>query len=201
MKTRLDGFDKQAQNRATSVSLCTATRMSTQEGLVTVHVNGFRIARLSFLVEVHADPLSSGPVHAQEKRYRTAFASYASEDRDGVLARVQGIQKAVPGLDVFLDVVKLRSGDFWQQRLRQEIVTRDVMYLFWSEAASHSKWVEWEWRCGLDERGINFIDPVPLVSPEEVPPPEELANILHFGDWVLAYMSCTRHSSQASGKL
>jgi hypothetical protein len=62
------------------------------------------------------------------------------------------------------------------------------MYLFWSEAASRSQWVEWEWRCGFQERGIDFIDPCPLVSPDSVPPPKELADQLHFNDWVLAYM-------------
>ena len=71
----------------------------------------------------------------------------------------------------------LRSGDHWQERLRAEILRRDVLYLFWSEAASKLTWVEWEWRCALQERGIDFIDPVPLVSPQEVPPPPELAGL------------------------
>ncbi len=38
------------------------------------------------------------------------------------------------------------------------------------------------------ERGLEFIDPVPLVSPDKVKPPPELAGQLHFNDWVLAYM-------------
>jgi len=41
-------------------------------------------------------------------RHRHAFASYAGEDRVEVLKRVQGIQKAVPTLEVFVDVLKLR---------------------------------------------------------------------------------------------
>jgi hypothetical protein len=44
-----------------------------------------------------------------------------------------------------------------------------------------------EWRTALDMRGIEYIEPVPLVSPEEVPPPEELSE-LHFNDWVIPYM-------------
>ena len=68
-------------------------------------------------------------------------------------------------------------------------MTRDVMYLFWSEAASRSKWVEWEWRYGYEKRGIDFIDPCPLDPPSKVPPPKELADLIHFDDWVLAYMS------------
>jgi hypothetical protein len=36
-------------------------------------------------------------------------------------------------------------------------------------------------------RGVDYIDPVPLVSPDLVPPPPELAQ-LHFNDWVLAFV-------------
>ena len=36
-------------------------------------------------------------------------------------------------------------------------------------------------------RGIEGIDPVPLVSPSEVPPPTELGSQMHFNDWILAY--------------
>jgi hypothetical protein len=35
---------------------------------------------------------------------------------------------------------------------------------------------------------LEFIDPVPLVSPEQVPPPPELAT-KHFNDWILAFRS------------
>lgn len=122
-------------------------------------------------------------------RTRRAFASYASSDRDAVLARVQGIQKAVPTIDVFLDVARLRSGDNWREALQQELIGRDVLYLFWSEAASRSRWVDWEWRCALKQHGIRLIDPVPLVSPEVVPPPPGLALLLHFNDWILAFMT------------
>ena len=95
--------------------------------------------------------------------------------------------KAVPDLDVFLDVLSLRSGEDWAQALVRTIPASDVFYLFWSEHAKRSEWVEREWRCALEIRGLDFIDPVPLVSPELVPPPAELA-AKHFNDWVLAFM-------------
>ena len=63
-----------------------------------------------------------------------------------------------------------------------------MFYLFWSKAASDSEWVEKEWRTALRFRGIDYIDPVPLISPKDVPPPEELGDELHFNDWVLAHM-------------
>jgi len=41
-----------------------------------------------------------------------------------------------------------------------------------------------EERYALEKRGLHFIDPCPLVSPKEVPPPKELEN-LHFNDrWI-----------------
>jgi actin-like ATPase involved in cell morphogenesis len=170
-----------------------------RRGLASVHIDGVKILRLDFVVQVVESLADARPINqheaaranrleATETRLRRAFASYASADRDAVLARIQGIQKGAPALDIFLDVAHLRSGDHWQERLRAEILERDVLYLFWSEAASRSTWVEWEWRCALRERGIDFIDPVPLVSPEQVPPPPELAATLHFNDWVLTFL-------------
>src|SRR5262249_33952744 len=124
---------------------------------------------------------------SREQRFRTAFASYASEDQVDVAHRVQGIQAALPELDIFLDVVKLRAGKDWKKQLEEEIASRDVFYLFWSRAASASSWVAWEWNLALGRRGLDYIHPVPMVSPREVPPPPELAS-LHFNDWTLALL-------------
>lgn len=116
---------------------------------------------------------------------RRGFASYASDDRDEVMGRIQGMLKIAPALDIFVDVLSLRSGERWEVRLEQEIAARDVLYLFWSSAASRSDWVDREWRWALQKRGLEFIDPVPLQPPSIVPPPAELAS-LHFNDWTLA---------------
>jgi len=172
-----------------AVSVPKKVTLGPKRGTAVILISGVPIMKIFFIVEVASKARNAQPVAVKERRYNRAFASYASQDRDAVLARIQGMLKAAPNLDVFLDVAKLRSGEHWQDRLREEIVTRDVMYLFWSEAASHSKWVEWEWRCGFRERGIEFIDPCPLAPPTKVPPPGELADKLHFNDWVLAYMS------------
>ena len=161
----------------------------TKQGVVTVHVEGHRVARLLFVVEFGPQPCEVSELPTDEVRCRRAFACYASEDEEAVLRGVQGLQKGVRGLDIFFARASLRSGEKWKERLREEILARDVMYLFWSRAASQSEWVEWEWRLGLRERGIDFIDPFPLVSPQEVPPPKELADELHFNDWVIAYTS------------
>ncbi len=157
-------------------------------GLVSFRADGLEIAKLHFDLVVGQHEAPQQPLTVKEKRFRTAFASYASEDRDAVLARVQGIQKVIPQLDIFLDVASLRSGQRWAEQLVNEVTGRDIFYLFWSAHAQKSEWVRREWQTALQARGIDYIDPVPLAPPDEVPPPPELAGQLHFNDWVLAYM-------------
>lgn len=155
-------------------------------GVARVSVHDLQIARIRFLLLVGAETSPANDLAAQVKHHRKAFASYASEDRDEVLGRIQGMQKVVPDLEVFLDVATLKSGQDWEKTLWREIPASDVFYLFWSAAAKASPWVEKEWRCALSTKGEDFIDPVPLVSPDLVPPPDELGR-KHFNDWILAY--------------
>jgi hypothetical protein len=180
-------WEGEVGNATFSVSVPESAAVGSHSGVATVHLDGIQVARVTFAVLVDQQSISCKFLSAEQRRHRTAFASYAHEDRDAMLARIQGIQKGAPDLDIFLDVASLRSGEHWQERLNSEIVRRDVFYLFWSAAASRSEWVNWEWRCALRERGIDFIDPCPLEPPDQIPPPRELADRLHFNDWTLAY--------------
>jgi len=156
-------------------------------GVAFIYASGLRIAHVDFELTVGATSGPAKQVPSRYERYRKAFASYSSQDRNDVLARIQGMQKIAPSLEIFLDVLKLRSGQDWQQELWKVIPENDVFYLFWSQHARDSDWVEKEWRCALSVRGIDFIDPCPLVSPDVAPPPPELSS-KHFNDWVLAFM-------------
>jgi hypothetical protein len=88
-------------------------------------------------------------------------------------------------LDVFVDVLSLRSGEDWEIQIQRQIRVRDVFFLFWSLNASRSVEVDREWRIALQMRGIEYIDPVPLSDPRVSPPPKELAS-LHFNDLYVA---------------
>src|SRR5439155_4643314 len=79
-----------------------------RHGLATVHIDGLQIARVHFVIQVGRASLDVDRIPTREERHRKAFPSYASADRDKVLARIQGIQKAAPELDVSLDVLSLR---------------------------------------------------------------------------------------------
>lgn len=115
-------------------------------------------------------------------KLKTAFASYASADRDRVLDRVASI-RINSGLDVFVDCLSLCPSDLWKPRLEREIKSRDVFLLFWSKQAASSRWVEWEWQTALRERGRAAIQIHPL---ELGPTPPDLLQDIHFGDPIMA---------------
>lgn len=157
-------------------------------GTVVIALQGLLITEVQFELRSDRAPVEDREAVAQTASSpRTAFASYASDDRMEVMRSVQGIAKGAPSLDIFVDVDTLRSGDDWQRKLSAYISTSDILYLFWSSAASRSEWVGREWRMGLRAKGIAFIDPFPLTSPELVPPPAELKS-LHFNDRYLMYI-------------
>ncbi len=155
-------------------------------GIATVTVDGLRVAMVHVGIEVGAVSSTASKLVGHAAQPRRAFACYSSLDRDEVLARIQGMQKVVPELDVFLDVHSLRSGQDWEKEVVRAIESSDVFYLFWSANARKSAEVDKEWRMALKFKGREFINPIPLVSPCDVPPPVELAD-KHFNDWTLAF--------------
>jgi hypothetical protein len=193
---RLDGF-KVTDNRESFFWLGEITnvpfiveasadlRPGVYPGQISILHAGMLLTRLVFDVEVGTAIGETARLGVRRERISSAFASYASADREEVLRRVQGIMAA--GVDVFLDVLSLRAGDAWEEQLIENIREKDVFYLFWSIAASKSQWVEREWRYALNEKGIEYIQPIPLSDPREAPPPQELAG-RHFNDLILAYL-------------
>jgi serine/threonine protein kinase len=180
-----------AVNATFPVKVPTDITMGSHNGVVTLFVDELQIARLNFTLVVGSQDLPPARIPSQTRWVHSAFVSYAHEDADEVLRRVQGIMKGNPGLDLFLDSISLRSGENWNKSIPAEIKKRDILYLFWSQTASQSTWVEFEWRLALDEKGLEGIDPVPLESPVIAPPPKELA-ALHFNDVYLSFLNDTR---------
>ena len=150
-----------------------------------VYFNGALVTKLKFVASVSGQ---RGQVMEIEKAIpKSAFVSYANQDRSKVASRIQGMLKMVPDLDIFFDVNSLRSGQNWEEVLLHEIKERDVFYLFWSNHAKTSEYVTKEWKYALKVKGIDAIEPVPLESPETCPPPKELRK-KHFNDWMLRYI-------------
>ncbi len=142
--------------------------------LASIRLNGCQVAKLSFVLNIGSRRLASQVIPCQTVMHRRAFASYANLDRDQVLARVQDMETAYKGLRVYVDSVGLRSATYWEPDLHARIDAADVFYLFWCRHAMASDWVSREWRWALRSKGLDFIDPVPLESREQAPPPVEL---------------------------
>jgi biopolymer transport protein ExbB len=138
---------------------------------------GVRVAKLVFELTVGSDALRSTELQTREERVRSVFASYANEDRIEALKVKRALEPL--DIDVFVDVMDLRAGDNWENELWKQIPLRDRFYLLWSVNAARSAWVEKEWRCALDKKGLDCIEPISLADPRDAPPPPELAS-LHF---------------------
>ena len=175
-------------NTAFVVEVPQGTSEGAYPGRASIRLNGCEIAKMSFLVRVGSLNPAISEIPTQATTYRSAFASYASEDRADVLSRVQGMEAAYKGLDVFVDVINLRSGQNWERELVERISKSDVFYLFWCRHAMSSDWVNKEWHWALAAKGQDFVDPIPLETPTLAPPPEELA-AKHFNDPLLAFIS------------
>jgi len=174
-----------------AVHVPTGTSLGIHLGRATIYADAAPIAKINFELEVGQRIAEVKPLPVQETRYQNAFASYASADRDKVLHCLLGMEKAAPQLQIFVDVHSLRSGQNWEQELWTRIPASDIFFLFWSTNASQSTWVEKEWRCAYNAKGLEFINPVPLQPPDLAPPPPELAG-LHFNDWELAYLRSSK---------
>lgn len=152
--------------------------------VATVYFNGVIATRLSFIINCTSRRKQKLSIIRED--VLSAFASYASKDKERVLLLIQGMKKVRPEMDIFIDFEGIRSGETWERVLKAEIERRDTLFLFWSVAASESEWVEKEWRYAMECNGLDSIDPVPLVQPDRCPPPEELKS-KHFNDLALIY--------------
>jgi DNA-directed RNA polymerase specialized sigma24 family protein len=212
LKLVLPGFEIQ-RNRQTlwwtgtpaNVSFVVRSAAPDQEelqyGWVEIIRNQTPVATIVFEVRVSAQTDAGTDTREADAQYvRTIFASYASEDRPEVLLWARGAKEA--GVDVFLDVVSLREGQDWEKVLWEQVPSKDRFCLFWSEPASKSVWVEKEWRCALNKRGIDYIRPIPFADPRNVPPPRELAKSKHFNDllWMVSEYERLRPKSARGGK-
>ncbi|HBB96575.1 MAG TPA: hypothetical protein DC054_14405 [Blastocatellia bacterium] len=157
-----------------------------------IAVEGLSLLMLRPEIQLSAAPGSASPpsVLTEKPAPRTAFASYATADRFEVLSRIRSIQ-IVTGIDVFVDNLSIRPGDQWKATLESEIRKRDAFWLFWSQNAEKSPWVDWEWRTALASKTIDGILPQPLEPADVAPPPQELS-ALQFGAAYEWYLSSLR---------
>lgn len=152
-----------------------------------------QVAKLRMGVAITAEPPTAAepPRTVRAQPARTAFASYASADREDVLERVSSIERSA-GLKVFVDVVDLRMGDQWNPELEKHILASDRFLLFWSENAAKSRWVKWEREQAVKAKGEDVLELHLLsLTPMELVP-EDLRKY-HFNDIYLQVRDAERH--------
>jgi molecular chaperone DnaK len=152
-------------------------------GRLTVFLGSIVVADISLSVRVGG---AETPRHASATAgvYRKIFASYSHRDV-AIVEECERYARAF-GDQYVRDLVHLRTGEVWDDRLRRMIEDADVFQLFWSRNSLRSRFVrqEWEHALTLRHRGAGFIRPVyweePLPEdPEQGLPPDELRR-LHF---------------------
>lgn len=162
-------------------------------GRIIVLENSIPIGQLKFkitVIEKNTDADVEGRNSSSMVRFKQAFISYASPDRNEVLKRVQMLNLA--RIKFFQDLLTLEPGEEWEKLIYDYINTSDVFFLFWSKAASESPWVKKELLHALEikkkhEEALPEIIPVIIEGPPPAKPPEELS-FLHFNDKFIYFM-------------
>lgn len=164
-------------------------------GTVRVSQGGVPFGHVKFQLTVAA-PGAAAPAPQPQPtrdwvRYKKAFVSYASKDRDEVLKRAQVLARLTG--EVFVDFITLEPGERWERGLYKHIDESDVFFLFWSTNAKRSRWVMKEVdyalaRKGADEAAPPEIIPMVIEGPPPVEPPRRLSH-LHFDDMFLRLMT------------
>lgn len=165
-------------------------------GTVTISCLTVPLAHIKFKLELvngkeRPTETDAQPVGVEVQRYKKAFISYASEDRNEVFKRVQMLRPM--NIRFFQDLLSLEPGDRWERALYRHIDDSDLFLLFWSSAAKKSKWVMEEVKYALkrkeaDELAPPEIKPVIIEGPPSPQPPDELKH-LHFNDYLLYFLS------------
>ena len=114
--------------------------------------------------------------------YRKVFASYSHKDIE-IVRQIEMFARTL-GDRYVRDVVDLRSGEAWDDRLLELVEEADVFQLFWSTNSMHSGFVRREWEHALSLNKYHFIrptyweDPLPETTDRSLPP--ETLRRLHF---------------------
>jgi hypothetical protein len=139
-----------------------------------VSIAGFLVAALCLTLRIGITARPAVLASTTASAARTAFASYASPDRALVTHMVGAIERSA-GIAVYQDCLDLKPGEAWKEGLNREILSRDLFLLFWSRSAAESKWVEWEWKTALRDKGTPAMQVHPLQPGVE--PPDALRHL------------------------
>ena len=157
--------------------------------IVRVSIEGVPVGFLEFAIGCRDEPIGEADGSGKDaRRYRYAFLSHASQDRNEVTKFARALSAAKIGF--FQDILSLEPGDEWEERLFQEIDRCDVFYLFWSKHAAASEMVQREaehahQRASRSRAKVPDITPIRLdaSSLPKHPPHSAWMEKIHFDDY------------------
>jgi hypothetical protein len=157
----------------------------TVRGALHVHLGALLVADVALAVRIDGGAARSAVADTeadQARPYRRIFPSYSHRD-EAIVRQVEAYARTM-GDEYLRDVTHLRSGEVWDDRLRDFIRTADVFQLFWSRNSMASPWVRQEWEYALSLGRPHFVRPtyweMPMPeAPERDLPPATL-RALHF---------------------
>jgi len=144
------------------------------KGGLRVFVGPLLIGEVPFQLPVSATATTESAPSTQEsaQRFRQIFASYSHRDAE-VVEEVERYV-SLTGDRYMIDVRTLRSGEVWDDRLRELIDRADIFQLFWSRNAMYSPYVRQEWEYALQLGREGFVRPVYWEEPLPADPQQDL---------------------------
>ena len=129
-------------------------------GAVSVFYGSLLLAEVQLSIKVDRKVAESRHEETHARPYRRIFASYSH--RDTAIVEEFESHVVATGDRYLRDVVTLRAGEVWDERLLESIKEADVFQLFWSWNALSSNLVREEWRQALALNRPHFVRPVVL---------------------------------------
>jgi hypothetical protein len=166
---------------------------SVVRGAVRIWCGPLIIGEVSLAIRVTASALTAPPPTVTDSvpRYRKIFPSYSHADG----AIVDGFAEIVRtfGDEYLRDVVAIRAGQRWRERLPELIAEADVFQLFWSSNSMRSRYCREEWEHALALGRPFFVRPFYWEDPR----PEDRANGLPPAALdALQFVKVSLHSAQ-----
>jgi len=156
-------------------------------GSIEVRMGAISVALIAIAIPIDASAVDEKPpVPDVFQPYRRIFASYSHKDT-GIVRQFENYARGI-GDSYMRDVIHLRAGEIWSDRLLRMIDAADVFQLFWSNNSLDSPFVRREWEHALTVDKANFVRPLYWESPfperPGLPPPELRAR--HFANVAVA---------------
>ena len=146
-------------------------------GAVRVWCGPLVLGEVSLAISITASPpaVPLPAVADSAARYRKIFPSYSR--KDGAIVDAFAEMARAFGDEYLRDVVDVRAGERWQERLRELIEEAEIFQLFWSSNSMRSQYCQREWEYALSLPRKSFVrpfyweDPRPADPANGLPPP------------------------------